>query len=292
MQNQPNMSYRLEYSPVNLPSDFPISDYGIYAQTDTPITRLHMHDCLEIGYCYEGSGIFVVENKVMPFSKGDVSVINNREMHLAGSSSGTVSHWSFLMLDPARLLIDLAVSGHEFLSIVPLGGPDFMNILTCEKYPEIVQLVQNILTELKERKSGYRQAVRGFVYALMVRLHRIVPCYTDDKAKKRETIDRIAPALQYCATNYAKPIQITKLAHICYTSLTNFRRLFVIAMGESPLKYLTRLRIQMASVLLQNTSRPIFEISSQVGYSTLSSFNRHFKRYMGISPLQWRRRSQ
>lgn len=288
MQNQPNISYRLEYSPINLPSEFPISDHGIYAQADTPITCLHMHDCLEIGYCYEGSGIFVVENKVMTFSTGDISVINNREMHLARSSSGTVSRWSFIFLDPARLLINLAVSGHKFLNIIPLGGPDFTNILKGEKYPEIVQLVQDIIAELKECRSGYQQAVRGLVYALMVKLHRIAPSRTNDKTVKRETIERIAPALQYCATNYAKAIQIAQLAHICHTSLTNFRRLFATALGESPLNYLTRLRIQMASVLLQNTGRPIFEISSQVGYPTLSSFNRHFKHYMGISPLHWR----
>jgi len=56
---------------------------------------LHVHDSLEVGYCYDGRGIFVIEDKVFPFSAGDVCVINSSEMHLARSAEGTESHWTF-----------------------------------------------------------------------------------------------------------------------------------------------------------------------------------------------------
>ena len=64
MQKQPK--YRLDYEAIPLPEDFPIR-YIAHRQADTPITALHLHDHLEIGYCHSGSGIFVIENKVFSY---------------------------------------------------------------------------------------------------------------------------------------------------------------------------------------------------------------------------------
>ena len=71
MQNQPK--YRLDYEPIPLPADLPIARLGIYRQKDTPITALHLHDHLEIGYCHSGSGVFVIENKLFSYRAGGIS---------------------------------------------------------------------------------------------------------------------------------------------------------------------------------------------------------------------------
>ena len=65
---------------VNMSEDFPLYFQQNYIQKDEEITELHVHDKFEIGYCYEGSGIFVVENKVIPFSEGDVCVLSSSEI--------------------------------------------------------------------------------------------------------------------------------------------------------------------------------------------------------------------
>lgn len=51
-----------------LPIDFRVMDCGteIDIVSVERITGLHYHNCLEIGYCYEGSGIFIVDEKVSP----------------------------------------------------------------------------------------------------------------------------------------------------------------------------------------------------------------------------------
>ena len=72
-------------------------------------------------------------------------------------------------------------------------------------------------------------------------------------------------------------------------SPATFRRRFHQATGLSPLDYLIRVRMQMATSLLAEGAMPISEIALRVGYGTLSSFNRHFRRTMRMSPRQWRR---
>ena len=103
MQNRPSEPGR-RYAPYDLVDEFPVAGGYLYFQQDKEIEELHQHNGLEIGYCYSGSGIFVIENKVFTFSKGCVSIINDAEMHLAQSTPGTQSPWRFIILDPAKLL--------------------------------------------------------------------------------------------------------------------------------------------------------------------------------------------
>lgn len=286
------MPYCLEYAPISLPEDFPITDFsGVYQQSDKPITRLHIHNCLEVGYCHAGSGIFVIEDKVFPFRNGDVSVINHREMHLAQSAKGTFSEWTFISLDPLKLL-GARVDDSGLLNTLPLGGPLFANILTGQQHADSAQIMRELVKELADKKKGYRSCVRGLVWTLLARLHRMSRGNETEAVKTtRRDIERVAPALHYMATHYMDPVRMTVLAKACFMSLTNFRRLFSQAVKKTPFEYLTHVRIQMAKVLLGDTDKTVLEISLETGYATLSSFNRQFKAALGMPPRAWRRKA-
>lgn len=286
MQKRPN-ELEKRYVPYDLPDEFPVGGGGIGKQRDREILHLHLHNCLEVGYCYSGSGIFVVEDKVFDFKEGDVSIINDKEMHLASSTKGTVSTWSWILLDPARL-IGAAVSDPGLLSISELGGSDFSNIVSPKESPEICRSIRSISEEMMVRSPNYQESIRGLVWNLMVQLHRM-PGRGGDSGQEGKGISRIAPALQYMARHYNEPLSIDELAELCFLSPTHFRRVFQDAAGIAPLKYLTALRIRIAAGLLRNTDNPILDISLDSGYPTLSSFNRQFKKHMGCSPRQWRR---
>jgi AraC-like DNA-binding protein len=282
----------LEFAPIPLQEDFPLMCAArTHRPAAAPIRRLHIHDCLEIGYCHSGSGIFAIEDKVFSFRAGDVSVINDREMHLARSAKRTGSEWTFMSLDPLRL-VGMLTEETDILGIGPLGGPEFRNILPGNAYPDIAHTVRDIISEMKGTAPAYRSSVRGMVLTLMARLHRL-PGLSSNEARERTTdrFARLAPAMQHMAAHFGEAIRMEDLAGLCHASPTHLRRLFQKAVGESPLRYLTRLRIQMAATLLETTNRTVLDISMEVGYPSISSFNRHFRSVMAMSPRQWRRRA-
>lgn len=286
MQNRPK--YRLDYMPVPLPKDFPITPAGIHRQKDTPITALHLHDHLELGYCYSGSGIFVIESKVFSYRAGDISVINEREVHLAQSTAGSVSEWSFILLDPTGLL-GANWEDPDLLETASLCGPEFPNILSGVGHAGTAQTLRLLIEELRQAHPGWRSAVRGLVWSLMAQLHRLAGrTPTAGELLDRRPMERVAPALQYLATHLAETVGVEALARRCGMSETNFRRVFHAATGRSPVDYLIHLRMQMAAALLRNTTRPITAIALAVGCPTLSTFNRHFRRVHAMSPRAWR----
>lgn len=286
MQNRP-INARL-YARLHLDHTFPI-DVGLSLVRDIVITRLHQHECFEIGFCHSGAGVFLVQDRVLPFRAGDVSVISEVDPHLGQSVAGTVSEWSFANLDPLGL-VPAAVEERWLLRTECFTGPDFPNIFTAERHPQIVATVRAIVEEMSVQATGYRSAVRAQTWNLMVALHReFGGAETTHVPATASHFEPIAPALEAIARDYTRSIRVEELADCCLCSVTHFRRLFTRAMGQSPLEYLTRFRISMAMTLLAHTDQSVAEVAGAVGYSSLSSFNRHFLEATGISPRQWRR---
>ena len=59
--------------------------------------------------------------------------------------------------------------------------------------------------------------------------------------------------------------------------------------GETPLGYLRKLRLGIATMLLHDTDEPLAQIARSVGYTSEFAFNRAFQRARGMPPGRYRR---
>ena len=101
----------------------------------------------------------------------------------------------------------------------------------------------------------------------------------------------IMPAILYIISHYDTDVQASELAEMCHLSEGHMRRLFVSALGYSPLEYLHRIRINYACALLHSDSgQSVCSIAEEVGYTTLSSFYRRFKKYVGCMPGEYEKK--
>jgi AraC-like DNA-binding protein len=285
MQNQPK-SLPLYHAPIQLDPDFSITRAGMDTYSpDTALTFLHYHDHLEVGFCYEGSGVFIVENRILPFSAGCASVIFKHEMHIAQSSAEHGSKWKFIHLEPALLL------GRSFPDAAPMLQEEGSGLIVPLGDPSgLAEAVRNLIEETGRSDSASVHAVKGLALCMLARLSRQngegAP---QGEYRMKSNIKSISPALEYILENYAHPIYVSNLASVCRMSTTSFRRTFSEAMGMPPGCYIQRLRIQLATLQLLFSTLPVLEVASSAGYESLSCFNRHFKRITGMSPREYRK---
>jgi AraC-like DNA-binding protein len=59
-------------------------------------------------------------------------------------------------------------------------------------------------------------------------------------------------------------------------------------MGQPPVQYLTRWRMQLAARLLTD-GQHVAAVASAVGYESEAAFSRAFKKTVGQAPATWRR---
>jgi AraC-like DNA-binding protein len=91
---------------------------------------------------------------------------------------------------------------------------------------------------------------------------------------------------------HARPFQrwtLPELARAAGVSRSVLAQRFQLYLGESPLAYLTRWRLQLAARLLQTTRQSVLQVATDVGYESEASFNRAFKREFSVAPGQFRK---
>jgi AraC-like DNA-binding protein len=82
---------------------------------------------------------------------------------------------------------------------------------------------------------------------------------------------------------------ITTLAAEVAVSRSVLGERFARFVGEPPLAYLARWRLQLAARYLESSDRGVSEIAMDVGYHSEPAFNRAFKRQFGIPPARYRK---
>jgi AraC-like DNA-binding protein len=81
---------------------------------------------------------------------------------------------------------------------------------------------------------------------------------------------------------------VQRLAREVAMSPSRFAARFADALGDSPMAYLAKLRMNVACRMLATSQANIEQIASDVGYESAAAFNRAFRNYLGLPPGAWR----
>src|SRR5436190_22271133 len=104
-----------------------------------------------------------------------------------------------------------------------------------------------------------------------------------------ESFRRLIRARDAIHARYAQALRLDDLAREAALSPFHFLRLFRAAFGETPHRYLTRVRIEAAKRLLL-ADAPVTDVCFDVGFQSLGSFSALFARRVGAPPSAFRRR--
>jgi AraC family transcriptional regulator, activator of mtrCDE len=297
VQKRPKRKIELIYTHVTLPVDFPamafVRDTSVFpVDRDTNITLMHLHNCIELGHCYEGSGYFYIEDRTYTISAGDTSIICPYTMHISkhrwDNPDSQPSQWEYLFFDPQRLLGGYFPEGFPGSDLFLHDLQQFPSLLTREEYPQVYRLTLAIFDEFRHARENYQDAVRGLILALLVEVARHIPHEASEPAIRRTGWQTLAPAIRYINENYMDLINLTDLATLCHISVTYFRRRFSQLLGVKPVDYIHSVRIRKACELLASTEMPILDVAMQVGFRSVSSFNRCFREINQDTPFHWR----
>jgi transcriptional regulator GlxA family with amidase domain len=103
------------------------------------------------------------------------------------------------------------------------------------------------------------------------------------------TDQMLARALGAMHAELGRAWTVETLARAAGTSRATLGRRFVAEVGEPPLAYLARARMQEASQLLRTSDDGLAAIAAHVGYESEFAFNRAFRRAFGTPPGEYRR---
>jgi AraC-like DNA-binding protein len=75
-------------------------------------------------------------------------------------------------------------------------------------------------------------------------------------------------------------------------SRTVFAERFARLLGEPPLTYVSRCRMQLGARLLETTDDTVLQVALSAGYESEAGLNRAFKREFDVPPARYRSQSR
>lgn len=137
------------------------------------------------------------------------------------------------------------------------------------------------------------EALRGrlaellFLGALRVYMRALPEDATGWLAGLRDPL--VGRALQALHQAPCRHWSVDELALAIASSRSTLAERFRAVIGEPPMHYLTRLRMQLAARRLEASRHSVARVADEVGYESSAAFQRAFKRCFGVPPATWRR---
>src|SRR5262249_45893211 len=156
-------------------------------------------------------------------------------------------------------------------------------------------MAQQVLAELESGSSEGTEVITRLTEILFI---RAVRAYFD---RKMETVasgwlaagrdEKIGRALATLHRDPQETWTVDSLARCVALSRSAFAARFKELLGEPPLRYLTRLRINAAAKRLRSSDDKLRAVAEAAGYESVAAFVKAFGRVMGMTPGHYRQRS-
>lgn len=250
---------------------------------------LHFHNLIEIGFCHEGDGELVLDEKEIPFRENMISIIPANMAHGTFSEKNQFGHWHYLFFDMENVALEIWGENQVFLNNFLTKVNQSGYFLEAEKYPELTNTLELIICEYENKQEFYCDSINGLLRSLVLQIYRLNSAGASDTGEYSKNNQIIKNAINYISNHYSEQLKIQMISDECGLSEPHFRRIFKSVMNMSALEYINYIRIQKACELISSTDKAMSEISDTVGYESISTFNRNFGRIVGLSPYQWKK---
>lgn len=222
----------------------------------------------EITFEQDGRSYRVSRNELFLMHRG----------HTSGFSTGPKDSYEKLTLGLLGSILDLLLDSLQLTrtSKITLLHPEEAK----RRFLEIGEL-------LKAKTPGSEQRITEKTFSLLLFLSS-----ENRGCRERNYPASLHRALEFFQGEYMHSnLSMTDAAVFAGVSTPTLIRMFHKFFNQSPMEYVTAMRLELAGNLLESTFLSIKEIALQVGYNSPLYFSTVFRKYTGMSPREFRGRS-
>jgi len=120
-------------------------------------------------------------------------------------------------------------------------------------------------------------------------LKRILPKMKVSNISLDRTLDK---AIGFITDNWSRIRSVGEIAKSCRVSESGLYHLFQRELGETPIKFINSIKINVAIEYLENRDLSVARIAELVGYNSEQHFRKVFKEFTGTTPLKYKNQSR
>lgn len=161
-----------------------------------------------------------------------------------------------------------------------------------QSHPWLHAIVKGVKAEASANQPATETVITRFSEILFIQAVRTYMMDTVDNGKRgwfsALKDPQIGQALALVQRHPEEPWTVESLACRVSLSRSAFSAKFKQLVGESPMQYVTRVRLTKAAAHLRTNSATLVEVATSIGYDSEVAFSKAFRRHFGIAPGAYR----
>lgn len=241
-------------------------DTHIKRNTETDINKRRYGPTYEMIYRFSGADEIRAYGKTFRAGAGSVEIM--------------------LPKDNTVIMSKTLESGKHINIFFTANSPiiESLTVIDASDNPAICTLFSKIHSVWTGKKDCYYLKALYLFYQILYELERT----EQNSYLSGNLYARIEEGISYIQNNFSNSnFSHQTPSQICGVSYTYFQRLFQKKFKTTPVKYVTKLRMEMATDLLFTREYSIEEIARKTGYKNAYYFSRVFKETYGCPPTKY-----
>jgi len=261
--------------------------------------RLHAHPTFELCLTVSGRCRWLLTDREVASGPGDLFVAAPGVLHGCRSDARDPNHNLALGFDPGPALQRLDAGGlggavGEGRAVFADASDGFRLLPGCLGLEQLFRRILGELDAMAMQRERSRPMALAMIQALLVELcitvTRIGLGELGDARQRGRIPAGVRGVLDWLPGQLSDPPGIAAMARRAGLSPSHFAAQFRRCTGETPIEYLTRLRLEAAAALLARQPRlAIAAVAAEYGFCSGQYFSALFRRRFGRSPAAWRR---
>ena len=171
-----------------------------------------------------------------------------------------------------------------------------------DRFPEVITVILTGYADFEYAQEAIRQNVfdyllkpvseeklRSILAKISSKLMEKYELLSDDTLSGKSTKEIVKETENYLREHFREDTDLRAIADKFGFSSSYLSKIFTRSKGESPIKYLTKIRMKEAKRLLSTTDESIARVGELSGYPDQFYFSRTFRKEVGENPTQYRK---
>lgn len=272
-----------------------ISGEDVVYNNEYDLSKLHLHEFVEISIVIEGSGIHRSLEGASECVVGDVYIINagvpHKYFNKSKSREFVVRN---IIFEPESVFSDddsLSDKSGYCYGIFKKNMLVTHMHLEPDSLKEILTIADKIEDEVSQRRHQWQTLTKAQLVTLLISLSRYLNDSEPDASSALSHKERIIVSKMMVAVIRGfqdNALTLESIASSMYLSKSYLSRIFKNVTGQYFSEYVKEVRLNQACDYLRNTNKTVEQIVHDCGMKDVQSFYRLFRSKYHITPKQYK----
>lgn len=265
--------------------------YGVLSSYPDYSAVSHWHEDLEFILIKKGKMTYNVNGELIELSEKNGIMVNSRQLHYGFSAEHHECEFLCILFSPELLrgnqwfyqtCIEHITRNFDHPYVYLDSGGWQLAIL--EKLEELYWVFDGDAVEI----SACFQALEIFLFMMKTLYERLPAEYLFPENENTE-LTALRCMITYIEEHYTESVALADIALAGACCKSRCSMLFKKYLRDTPVTYMTKLRLQKSLAMLLNSDACITDIAYENGFCGGSYYCETFRKYYGMSPHQYRK---